>query len=394
MSRLKSPPASPPPAMPPQTLARLKVIKGPYKGFAYKLVAGKITIGRSSENDIVLIEDSKCSRKQALITLNPDNSYSIKDTSNRASVKVNDISKIQSKLQDGDLIQFGTSVLQFEHKNPKTTVPSLSPNIPAPAPSSPHSVNTPALASVPVPVSPSAPIPVNPTSASQSTTSPAPISNQKSNDNLPSLKVENPHLHFPDYGLHPNSVPPPHLSKKRKKKKSFGPKIILMLLALGGSYLFLSDSKNTKEKQDKLKSILEREEDVKTLSELREKEQEKRSKNALSNYKHAQFAYIKGIRDYRKGVYIRAIESFRVCKTLYPQHDLCTSYLKKAQVKNQQLIQAWMVAGKDYREKRRFVPCMASFKNVMMAVKDKQNLTYKEASENYKICQIQHEDRY
>ena len=395
----------PAPASLPPTLARLKAIKGPYKGFAYKLVAGKVSIGRSSENDIVLVDDDKCSRKQAIINLNPDNSYSIKDVSNRASIKINDISKIQSKLQDGDLIQFGSSVLQFERK--ETTLhpphPSQIPSASAPAPVPLYATPTTSTTAAPTTASTSVPVPINPETSSTNKTHqppvPGSVPGQEPAENLPGLKQESavPNLTpgpVPNNGLNPYA-PHPHLNiKTKKKKKSFMTKIIFLLIALGGMYLFLSDTQDTKEKQDKLRSNLDREEDIKTLSELRKEEQEKRSKNALATYKNAQFAYIKGIRDYRKGVYNRAIESFRVCKTLYPQHDLCASYLKKAQIKNQQIIQAWMVAGKDYREKRRFVPCMASFKNVMMAIRDKQNLTYKEAFENYKICQIQHEDRY
>jgi Ni/Co efflux regulator RcnB len=384
----------PAPAALPPTLARLKAIKGPYKGFAYKLVAGKVSIGRSSENDISLVDDDKCSRKQAIINLNPDNSYSIKDVSNRASIKINDISKIQSKLQDGDLIQFGSTVLQFERKETAPHHPSQGHNASAPVPL--YAAPTPAAASAPVPV------PINQEVSSTDKTHQPLVPVQESAENLPGLKEGGavPNLapsstpNYPNYDLNPYA-PHPHLNRKRKKKKkSFMTKIIFILIALGGVYLFLSDTQDTKEKKDKLRSNLDREEDIKTLSELRQEEKEKRDKNAHPSYKNAQSAYTKGIRDYRKGVYNRAIESFRVCKTLYPQHDLCASYLKKAEIKNQQIIQAWMVAGKDYREKRRFAPCMSSFKNVMMAIRDKQNLTYKEAFENYKICQIQHEDRY
>ena len=87
---------------------------------------------------------------------------------------------------------------------------------------------------------------------------------------------------------------------------------------------------------------------------------------------------------------LRAIESFRACKTIHPQHDLCTSYLQKTQIKQQQLIQAWMTTGKGYRENRRFMACMSSFKNVMTTINNTQNLTYKEAKENYKICSLHH----
>ena len=385
MNQTLKPSIPPPHSVAP--VARLKVIKGPHKGASYKLVAGKITIGRSSDNDIVLMNDNKCSRKQAIVSLGSHNNYSIKDLSKKSSIKVNNMVKIQSDLQDGDLIEFGSSVLQFEFKGPENTTPHN--NMPAVSP-----IAHPVAANLP-------PVLPFPSGTPSNNSSLVPADAQTPNNNIPNLKQNHP-LSEPNLNPaafpHPTAYPPPPSlniqHKKRKQKNSFIPKIILIAVALGGVWLFLDDSGNKKEEEDKLRTAMDREENVKTLAELKEKEMEKRSKNALSNYKHAQFAYVKGVRDYRKGVYNRAIESFRVCKTLYPQHDLCASYLKKAQVKNQQLIQAWMVAGKDYREKRRFVPCMSSFKNVMMAIRDKNNLTYKEAHENFKICQIQHEDRY
>ena len=377
-------------AVAPLTTTRLKVIKGPHKGMSYKIVAGKITIGRSSENDISLAKDDKCSRKQAILSKGADNNYTIKDLSGRASLKVNNLAKIQSDLQDGDLIQFGCTVLQFEHSDPSADAPAESlipPAGPGITPLPPAGLNP--LPSVNNPHLHPLPTPADGGSSEESTNDLPDLAPEQALPTAPPLNQGFPPS--PDYS------PPPPLSSSQKprQKKPLLPKIILLLLVVGGGWLFLSDdSADKKEKADKLKTILEREEDVKTLTELKEKEQEKRQKNSLSSYKNAQFAYVKGVRDYRKGVYSRAIESFRVCKTLYPQHELCATYLKKAQVKNQQLIQAWMVAGKDYREKRRFVPCMSSFKNVMMAIKDKQNITYKEARENYKICLIQHEDRY
>ncbi len=380
MSKKKAPPAR---ADSTPNVARLRVIKGPHKGVAYKLLAEKVTIGRSSDNDIILIKDEKCSRRQAMISLNVNNNYFIKDLSNRSSIKVNNMVKIQSDLQDGDLIQFGSSVLRFEFTTDKTTAP--------PAPSS---AGAPSL------------LPAQPGQSSPSPLAPLPVMTPATptpDDHLPGLKQENPLPNLnPVEGFPAPPAPPAHplasstgpQTNRRKKTKSFVPRLILIAIVLGGVWLFLDDSGPQKKQEDALRTNLEREDSIKTLSELKEQELEKRSKNALSSYKHAQSAYTKGIRDYRKGVYNRAIESFRACKTLYPQHELCASYLKKAEIKNQQIIQAWMIAGKEYREKRRFVPCMSSFKNVMIALRDKNNLAYKEAHENWKICQIQHEDRY
>ncbi len=363
---------------------RLKVTKGPYKGVVYKLVASKITIGRSSENDIALNKDDKCSRKQALLQLEKSGHYSIKDLSKRASLKINNIVKIQSDLQDGDLIQFGSTVMQMEQAGTPPSTPQPSPVFPPTPVHSPAGPQAPAPVPSAGPVGSLAPAPLSPSTAPSA---------DKAEPSLSLLQDPMPPtdpLPFPD----PMSQPLPNQKAQKPVKKKIKPKIILVVVAGAMAYLLLSDNSTKEEEEDKLRTQMEREESVKTLTELKETEIKKREKNQLSSYKHAQFAYIRGIRDYRKGVYSRAVESFRACKTLYPQHDLCGSYLEKARTRNQQLIQAWMIAGKRNREKRRFVPCMSSFQNVMTAIRDKKNLTYKEAFENYTICKLQHEDRY
>ena len=370
--------------------AQLKATKGPYKGVVYKLVAGKVTIGRSSENDIALVNDKKVSRKQALLMLEKEGHYVIKDLSKRASLKVNNIIKLKANLQDGDLIQCGTTVLQFEQTAQLPTVPK--PHI-AQQPAQALSPKPPALGVVPPPpISPApAPLPATPSNMAN------PLPTDHSAEPALSL-MDNIALQQDIPSPFPHSIgsPPESLNKKAglKNKKKLKFRIILIALALISAYLFFSDSETQEEKADKLRTQMEKEKHLQTLQELEQTETEKRKKNKLMSYKHAQFAYIKGIRDYRKGVYSRAVESFRACKTIYPQHELCGAYLEKAQVKSQQIIQAWMIAGKAHREKRRFAPCMSSFKNVMTAIRDKSNLTYKEAYENYKICQLQYEDRY
>lgn len=374
-------------------IPRIKVIEGPHKGTSYKLVAGKVTIGRSSENDIVLIDDDKCSRKQAIISLESNNTYFIKDVSKKGSIKINDMSKIKSDLQDGDLIQFGSSVLQFVFSGAKNIQSPAA--APAPAPINPVPENT----NFPKANNNQQLAPV--ASNSQPIIGGQLVAGPKEADSLPVLQKDNnvPGVHvnpgIPSYN-YPPGYQNPHtpLKKKATRKKTLAPKVILAVLIIGGAWFFSQDVKEKIKKEDKIRTMQDMEEEIKTLSELKDQELEKRNKNLDHNYQYAQSAYIKGLRDYRKGIYIRAIESFRVCKTLYPQHELCPSYLKKAQAKNQQLIQAWMVAGKGYREKRRFVPCMSSFKNVMMAIKNQKNRTFKEANENFKICQIQYEDRY
>ncbi len=355
--------------------ARLKVVQGPYKGVSYKIVSAKVIIGREKSCDIQLTKDKKCSRQQAVI-LFKSKGYYIKDLSGKASLKVNSVRKIQSRLQDGDLIKCGTSILQFECKELKSMVPVLS-------------QRQGQKVKVPIPIPPAGTPVASKSVHAEELKAPVPFSSQGA---LLTAQQDSP---VQQSIQQPGLSPHPAVSKKRSTgKKSQLPRILIGALVVLFLVLLLSEDKKLKPQEDKLRTAESIEEDVKSLTELKEQEMEKKKRNMEVSFKDAQAAYINGIRDYRKGVYVRAIEAFRVCKTLYPQHELCGTYLQKAQNKKQQLIQAWMLDGKDARAKGRFEACLGAFKNVMLAVRDKSNLTYKEALGNYDICKIKFEGRY
>jgi len=103
-----------------KTFARIEVIKGPHKGVSYKLVEAKISIGRGKTNDLVLDQDEKCSRQQAVINFHK-NHYSIKDISKRSSLKVNEKPQARSLLQDGDIIDFCHTILRFSFNSPSSS---------------------------------------------------------------------------------------------------------------------------------------------------------------------------------------------------------------------------------------------------------------------------------
>ena len=334
-----------------KAFAHIEIVKGPHKGKSYKLVGAKVSIGRSKKNDLILDQDEKCSRQQVVIHFN-NSHYTIKDVSNRTTLKINDKPQVNSILQDGDIIEFGHTILRFFFKSPPSAFPSAATHIPmSPAPGQIHS---------------------------------------------PPLGLDKQHLSA--HQLQANNLFPSAQAGIKKKtrrqrppKKSIRPKVLMLLIGCTALYLFTSNTTPTpQEDTDKLKTLQDIEEDIKTLEELREDAKEQHDETKTHNFKNAQFAYIRGIRDFRKGVYPRAIEAFKTCKTIDPQHNLCTSYLQKSQMKQQQLIQAWMITGKAYRERQRFTACMSAFKNVMTSLSNPQNLTYKEAKQNYDICSFHH----
>jgi hypothetical protein len=90
----------------------LRFISGKYQGGEYPLVsAGELVIGRSSDLDMVLIEDM-VSRKHAKLTLAPDQ-ITIADLRSTNGTFVNGEKVRPALLKEGDRILIGTSILKL-----------------------------------------------------------------------------------------------------------------------------------------------------------------------------------------------------------------------------------------------------------------------------------------
>ena len=190
----------------------------------------------------------------------------------------------------------------------------------------------------------------------------------------------------------------PYKEEEEKKKTSNLPRLVIIGLFILGGILFFMDSSTQdakKKNQIDIRTQQELEEDIQTLSQ-KTKELKKEKKNINNpSYRNAQIAYLKGVRDFRKGYYGRAIENFRTCKTLYPQHLLCKGYLEKSQIKYEQIAQNNLVLGQTYKKNKQYKQCLASFKNVMKMMSHQLNHPlYKEALNNYNFCNLQLQDRY
>jgi pSer/pThr/pTyr-binding forkhead associated (FHA) protein len=90
----------------------LRFISGKYQGGEYPLAdSGEVVIGRSSELDLVLIEDM-VSRKHARLTLQPGQ-ITISDLGSTNGTFVNGEKVKRARLKDGDRILIGTSILKL-----------------------------------------------------------------------------------------------------------------------------------------------------------------------------------------------------------------------------------------------------------------------------------------
>lgn len=93
----------------------LKFISGKYQGGEFPLKVDKqIVIGRSSELDMVLVEDM-VSRKHAKISFS-DGKITIEDLGSTNGTFVNGEKVKQARLKEGDRILIGTSILKLVHQ--------------------------------------------------------------------------------------------------------------------------------------------------------------------------------------------------------------------------------------------------------------------------------------
>jgi pSer/pThr/pTyr-binding forkhead associated (FHA) protein len=99
----------------------LRFISGKYQGGEFPLVKGReIVIGRSSELDMVLIEDM-VSRRHASIGLNGDE-ISIADVGSTNGTFVNGEKIKKARLKEGDRILIGTSIIKLVSVDPASQV--------------------------------------------------------------------------------------------------------------------------------------------------------------------------------------------------------------------------------------------------------------------------------
>lgn len=90
----------------------LKVLRGPDKGAAFKLLGRKVRIGRGPDNDIILT-DPKCSRLHAIINIT-ESTIIIENLSTNATVEVNGAKSAKAFLNPGSTITMGNTLIRFE----------------------------------------------------------------------------------------------------------------------------------------------------------------------------------------------------------------------------------------------------------------------------------------
>jgi hypothetical protein len=91
--------------------ARLTILEGPAAGQVFRLDGREVTVGRSSQNDMV-IGDNSMSRRHCRLHW-ADGDYVLEDLGSSNGTFVNNETTLAARLRDGDRITLGDSVLEF-----------------------------------------------------------------------------------------------------------------------------------------------------------------------------------------------------------------------------------------------------------------------------------------
>ena len=120
----QAPRRAPTPVPTPQHGYALRFISGKYQGGEYPLPLNReIVVGRSSELDMVLVEDM-VSRRHAKIIVSEDQIV-IQDLGSTNGTFVNGEKIKRAKLSEGDRILIGTSIIKLVTADPSTTGSSM-----------------------------------------------------------------------------------------------------------------------------------------------------------------------------------------------------------------------------------------------------------------------------
>lgn len=335
------------PALVPQIEISLTVLNGPDKGAVYKLMGHKITLGRSSENDVVIQGDPKVSRKHAKISVTP-NGIIITNMSERNPMAVNQQETRAMSLVNDNLFTLGETKFRF----------NLAGGVP--------------------PVSQSADLSVVPQGLPPQMPGAAPLPGPPGGGDF-----------------RPDMNPPPQAPKTKKKRSPVFNFLVGFIIFV--VFLLLLDNPNSKkEEKIELRGQTDFQDEIENLDKDRQKliKQRQETGRDSDQYRYAQSFYIRGFRDYRQGQYERAMEAFQACLSTFPSHGLCQRYLKLSQKKFSELTQYHMILGRKYKSQAQYRACANSFENVMTMVKDTNNPIYKEALANYKACKALFQERF
>ena len=325
-------------------MAKWTVIEGPMKGTSRLMQGPEFNLGRSPDCDFVIVNDPRVSRTHARV-ITSVSGYEVIALNERNPVQVNGRDVTRQRLGDGDEVQIGSTVLRFTLVNARGG-------------GDPH------LALV------------NHGGGGGAAVAGAGPGNWSGQTAARTMR-------------------PPKAAGGGFKSPVPTRFVIYGVIGLVVYLVFFTGSP-LKKKEQQIRTEQQIQADIEAANKLREASEASETRKVEMNItlRQAQENYVRGFRDFRKGQYERALISFQACLALNPEHALCNRYLRLTQRKFDELVQYDIVLGRKYRDQNQYQACRASFRNVMVMVKDANSKTFQEAKANYDACNALMEGRY
>jgi predicted component of type VI protein secretion system len=102
-------------------MPKLHVQSGMLQGKVFELVEEHITVGRATDN-VIRLDDGTVSSHHATLTLK-DGDYTVKDLNSTNGTRVNGLRVSEQKLQNGDIVRFGSVDMKYESDVKKASAP-------------------------------------------------------------------------------------------------------------------------------------------------------------------------------------------------------------------------------------------------------------------------------
>lgn len=347
---------------------KLVVQKGPHAGQRFAFSKSKITIGRSPENDIILVNDPLISRQHAYIQIS-NNDVEIVNQSVKNPILVNNESVNKWKLTNDTVFMIGDTEFLIQIENQQSVV-VMKPQAPE--------VSTP----VPQPAAPRNNLKVVP----KTQKAPQPLAK----------KTEGPKL-YPQNGATPqmqqappqfNMAPPPPQKQPNNKMIFY---IIVALVVCAGGYLFMSDNASSGAKKRKPATLKYSDETALKLNSKEMADSFKKQENAArlkqsSAYLRAEENFAKGSRAFQLGNYASAIELFQLALTTNSEHILAKRYLYLSKVRFDEIVKAKLDLGQSYFERNNFKLCQSMFQQVIDMLSPKEMLQAQSKDTNLQLA--------
>lgn len=333
-------------ALAPGITVDVEIIQGPAKGGKASFNEPRWTIGRGPENRLVISQDIKVSRSHVEIRCLSSQVFA-RSLSKKNPMMIDGNLTVEGILKPGATLQIGETLLRFKYDN--------------------EAVQS-ALA------------------LRQGAVDPARGGQVARGSAQPPAGVV-----FQPPGQLPPQYPPPRAPRRTVEPPLMAnPKFRFYLLIIGlglGAYYFFNETPAQRRVQPiRDSSVINV--DVETSETEVKRLTEERKDFASPQYQLAQAQFIKGFRDYQKGQYSLAMESFQAARGFYPRHELATKYWTLAKRRFDEQVQGFMIQGRRYRGSQNYRLCQSSFAAVLMLVKDDKAPIYQEARQYHDECRI------